>query len=167
MWACNFYLCWICLYALRVLVELKILACLFCKILIAHCIYEGSLKKWNRDLWDLMKKASVCIWNPSQCADDVSTVIGVSVVNELPDIQFFTPFSLPLPVVDTSFTWGSNSVHEPQQVASDATLWAALYDQSSAYCKTLDRFFLHCLVKCRFCMPSYNVKWITFGEGSW
>lgn len=28
---------------------------------------------------------------PTQCADDVSTVLGVSVVNELPDISFFFP----------------------------------------------------------------------------
>lgn len=34
---------------------------------------------------------------PSQRADDVSTVLGVSVVNELPDIQYFFSYTFFLP----------------------------------------------------------------------
>lgn len=34
---------------------IEVLACLLCKIMIAHCIYEGSWKRWKHYLWDLMK----------------------------------------------------------------------------------------------------------------
>lgn len=34
---------------------IELLACLSCKIMIAHCIYEGSWKKGKHNLWDLMK----------------------------------------------------------------------------------------------------------------
>lgn len=47
---------------------------------------------------------------PPQRADDVSTVLGVSVVNELPDIRFLPP-PPPLYLPDTRFTRGSNRVH--------------------------------------------------------
>ena len=74
---------------------------------------------------------------PSQCADDVSTVLGVSVVNELPDIQFY-PLSPPLylpNIVDTRFTRGSNCIHR-------TTLGCQFCGTVWPNCKTLDYFFL-------------------------
>lgn len=75
---------------------------------------------------------------PSQCADDVSTVLGVSVVNELPDIQFY-PLSPPPPhlpnIVDTRFTRGSNCIHR-------TTLGCQFCGTVWPNCKTLDYFFL-------------------------
>lgn len=67
---------------------------------------------------------------PSQCADDVSTVLGVSVVNELPDIQFY-PLSPPPPsTCPTLSTPDSLEVvtvfTEPHWVVS----FAALYGQT-------------------------------------
>lgn len=58
------------------------------------------------------KKKCFCMYMkpPTQCADDVSTVLGVSVVNELPGISFsFLSIYLP-DVVNTRFTQASNRI---------------------------------------------------------
>lgn len=150
---CNFLFVLEMSVCFRVFVELDYLPA--CKILIAHCIYEGSLKTWS------LRPDEKCfsIWNPSQRADAVSTVLCVSVVNELPDIQFFS--SCPPPNLLTRLTKGSNRKHQ-------TTMAQQFCGTVRPCCKTLDYFFFpHCLVNCRFCMPSYNVKWFPFGEVSW
>lgn len=108
---CNFLFVLEMSVCFRVFVELDYLPA--CKILIAHCIYEGSLKTWS------LRPDEKCfsIWNPSQRADAVSTVLCVSVVNELPDIQFFSscpppptcwPDSLKVVTVNTKPQWLSS-----------------------------------------------------------
>lgn len=73
---------------------------------------------------------------PSQRADDVSTVLGVSVVNEFPDIQFFFSYlSTGTNDVDTRFTRGSNCIHQ-------TTMGVQFRCTVQPYCRTLDCFFL-------------------------
>lgn len=167
----QLFICIGCVCMFQDICWIELLACLFCKILIAHCIYEGSLKKWNHDLWDLMKNASVCLWNPSQRADDVSTVLGVSVVNEFtrcPVLLLLTP---PLLSLCLSAWHSQHWIHSRQYCTHRTTTGCRWRSTVRRHCTTTLQntglLLPHCLVKCRFCLPSYNVKWFTFGEVSW
>lgn len=138
---------------------IELLACLFCKILIAHCIYEGSLKRWREDLWDLTKNASVRIWNPTQCADDVSTVLGVSVVNELPDISFSLPLHLHI-AVNNRFTRGINCI---QRTSTGCQSRSTV----QLHCITLDYLFLIALSSVGFVCRAIMWSDLHSGNFSW
>lgn len=108
----------------RICVEL---ACLLCKILIAHCIYEGSWKRWSR------RPDEKCIWSPhrptSQRADAVSPLFSVLVLWMNYLISSF-PFSQPHPL--TSLTCSvrktpNHSVSAVELSYAEAVTWTVFH----------------------------------------
>lgn len=127
---------------------------------------KALLKEGKRGFFETWWKMLLYVYEtPTQCADDVSTVLGVSVVNELPDILFlffFLPYPLYLPsIVDTKLTRGSNCIspdHNRLSVAQHCTA-------------ALDSFFLIALSSvgfvCRAIMWSDLHLGNFLGNGYW
>lgn len=118
MWACNFS------FVLDMSVCFRIFACLFCKILIAHCIYEGSYKI-SETWWKMLQY----VYEIPHSVLMMCPLFSVLVSWMNYQISSFFPLYLPN-AVDTRSTRGSNCIHH------------SFHGTVRPYCKTLDCFFL-------------------------